>query len=96
MMWNPLRARRERTLRRMAYVFLARPDAQHFAWDICRTARVSSGAVYPALTRMLVDGWVSDGWEDPAPPTGHRRRWYRLTELGRHELTALLDEEAKP
>lgn len=25
-MWNPFRARRERALRRMALVFLARPD----------------------------------------------------------------------
>lgn len=91
MNWNPLRRRRERALRRIGEVFLAHPDAQHFGWDTSRAAEVSSGAMYPVLTRMCIDGWLSDGWAD-APPGRPRRRWYRLTPLGQRELTALLWE----
>ncbi|WP_280319971.1 PadR family transcriptional regulator [Nocardia wallacei] len=94
MIRNPLRARRDRAQRRLAEVFLARPDACHFGWDTARAARISSGVLYPLLARMEVDGWLESGWEDPAPVDRPARRWYRLTELGRLELSALLSEEA--
>lgn len=94
-MWNPFRARRERALRRMASVLLARPDGEHYGFDTMQAAGISSGAMYPLLTRMVLDGWLEDGWEYPDPQDRPRRRWYRLTELGRLELSALVDEEVK-
>lgn len=93
--WNPLRARRGRALRRMAAVFLDRPDGQHFGFDTARAARVSSGVMYPLLTLMEVDGWLESGWESPPPEGRPPRRWYRLTELGRLDCSALLGEEAR-
>lgn len=95
MIRNPLRARRDRALRRMAAVFLADPDSRHFGFDTSRAARISSGSMYPLLARLEVDGWLESGWEDPAPVDRPARRWYRLTELGRLELSALLSEEER-
>lgn len=88
MSWNPFRARRERATRRLAAVLLEHPDDQHFGWPLFRSARIPAGGGYPILTRMLVAGWLIDGWEeDPGdrPP----RRYYKLTELGRLELGML-------
>jgi PadR family transcriptional regulator PadR len=44
------------------------------------------------LQRMQADGWLSDGWEDPAESDGQRpaRRYYELTDKGRLELGALI------
>jgi DNA-binding PadR family transcriptional regulator len=42
------------------------------------------------LTRFELRGWVISGWEDPEPEDRPARRWYRLTELGKRELTALV------
>ena len=94
MSWSPFRARRERTLRRLASAMLALPDGKHFVWPMIRDAGISSGTIYPTLARLEVDGWVVSGWQDPAPEGRPRRRWYQLTELGRRELAALLRTEA--
>lgn len=52
-----------------------------------------SGVLYPILDRLLTDGWVTDGWEDPDPNARRhaRRRYYELTDLGKLELGALVD-----
>ena len=44
------------------------------------------------LTRMLNEGWVEDGWEDPNTIREKRppRRYYELTDKGRLELGAVL------
>lgn len=89
MIWNPLRARRERDTRRIAAVFLALPDDEHFGWDLSRRAGVGSGSMYLIVGRMFMDGWLSDGWEDQ-PANRPPRRYYTLTILGQNEMTALL------
>ena len=50
--------------------------------------------LYPILHRMLDEGWLADGWEDPAQLGGKRppRRYYELTDEGKVELGALLQE----
>lgn len=55
---------------------------------------VRSGVLYPMLTRMLDEGWVQDGWEDPATIRDKRppRRYYELTDKGRKELGAVLQQ----
>jgi PadR family transcriptional regulator PadR len=88
-MWNPLRARRERDTRRIAAVFLALPDDHHYGWDLSRKAGVNSGSMYPILTRMVADCWLRDGWDD-LPEDQPQRRYYSITVLGQHEMTALL------
>jgi PadR family transcriptional regulator PadR len=52
--------------------------------------RVEEGALYPALQRMLLKGWVSAEWG--MSETNRKVRFYRLTPAGRKELdTALSD-----
>ena len=48
--------------------------------------RVEEGSLYPALQRMLINGWVTAKWGTTA---GNRRaRYYRLTAAGRKQLEA--------
>jgi PadR family transcriptional regulator PadR len=46
--------------------------------------RVEEGALYPALQRMLLKGWVTSEWG--ISETNRRVRFYRLTPAGRKEL----------
>ncbi len=46
--------------------------------------RVEEGSLYPALQRLLVNGWVAATW---GRTDGNRRaRYYRLTTGGRRQL----------
>jgi PadR family transcriptional regulator PadR len=68
------------------------PFGEHYGYELSRTAHVRSGAMYPALRRMLEDGWLTDDWEDPAETDGRPpRRYYVLTDKGRREMGAALD-----
>jgi PadR family transcriptional regulator PadR len=52
--------------------------------------QVEEGSLYPALQRMLLKGWVKAQWGVTA---GNRRaRYYRLTALGRKQLTVELSK----
>jgi PadR family transcriptional regulator, regulatory protein PadR len=45
---------------------------------------IEEGSLYPALQRMLVQGWVTADWGTTA---GNRRaRYYQLTRAGRKQL----------
>ena len=49
---------------------------------------VEEGSLYPALQRLLVNGWVSAEWGTTA---GNRRaRYYEITRAGRRQLDAEL------
>ena len=52
--------------------------------------RVEEGALYPALQRLLLKGWVSAEWG--TSETNRRVRFYRLTPEGRKELESALTE----
>jgi PadR family transcriptional regulator PadR len=82
--------RRTRQLAEVAAVLLADPDSRHWGYDLSRKSGVRSGVLYPMLTRMLDEGWLTDGWEDRAQIAEKRppRRYYELTDLGRRELAA--------
>jgi transcriptional regulator len=46
--------------------------------------QVEEGSLYPALQRMLINGWVIAKWGTTA---GNRRaRYYQLTAAGRRQL----------
>jgi transcriptional regulator len=47
--------------------------------------RVEEGSLYPALQRMLIEGWVSAEWGTSA--RNRRVRVYTLTPAGRKQLT---------
>jgi DNA-binding PadR family transcriptional regulator len=57
---------------------------------------VEPGTLYRALRRMLADGWVSETARRPAADVDdERRRYYRLTPLGRRVATAEADRLAR-
>jgi PadR family transcriptional regulator, regulatory protein PadR len=45
---------------------------------------VEEGSLYPALQRLLLQGWVSAEWK--VTETNRRARFYRLTAAGRKQL----------
>ena len=48
------------------------------------------GSLYPALQRILFEGWVSASWG--TSETGRRVRFYKLTPAGVRQLKLELDE----
>ncbi len=46
--------------------------------------RVEEGSLYPALQRLLVEGWVKAEWG--RTEENRRARYYRLTPAGRKQL----------
>jgi PadR family transcriptional regulator, regulatory protein PadR len=52
--------------------------------------QVEEGSLYPALQRMLIKGWVRAEWG--VSENNRRARYYRLTPLGRKQLTAELEQ----
>jgi PadR family transcriptional regulator PadR len=75
----------------VALALLDAPDDRHWGYELSQTSGIRSGVLYPMLRRMLDDGWLADGWENPAELTGKRppRRYYTVTEKGWLELGAL-------
>ncbi len=51
--------------------------------------RVEEGALYPALQKMLLKGWVTGEWG--TSETNRKVRFYRLTAAGRRQLDAALE-----
>ena len=47
--------------------------------------RVGEGSLYPALQRLLVEGWVTAAWS--TSDTGRKVRAYQITPAGRKHLT---------
>ena len=72
----------------MALTLSQDPCGRHWGYDLSRRAGVRSGVLYPILDRMLAEGWLEDGWEKPEEIEGGRprRRYYKLTDHGRHEI----------
>src|SRR5262245_36280340 len=69
------------------------PGATHghaIAKHIQRTSeellQVETGALYPALDRLEAKGWITASWA--LSDKGKRARFYRLTSLGRKQLTS--------
>lgn len=48
--------------------------------------QLETGSLYPALHRLEAKGWIAASWE--LSNKGKRARFYRLTPLGRRQLTA--------
>jgi len=69
-------------------------NAKHWGYQLSKQSGVRSGVMYPLLSRMLDQGWLEDGWEEADPRQKKRppRRYYTLTNQGRIELGAVLNE----
>jgi len=60
--------------------------AQHIKLTSQDELQVEEGSLYPALQRILLEGWATAEWV-PAGPK-RRARVYRLTPIGRKQLAA--------
>jgi PadR family transcriptional regulator PadR len=58
--------------------------ARHIEQTSGDRLRIEEGSLYPALQRLLVQGWVTSRWEKSA--TSRRARFYELTDAGRRQL----------
>ena len=58
--------------------------AQHIARLSKDVLQVEKGSLYPALERLLRNGWVTSKWAQS--PTGRRARYYSITASGRRAL----------
>jgi PadR family transcriptional regulator PadR len=58
--------------------------AQHIQQASQDVLRVEEGALYPALHRLEVRGWLKAEWG--TSDNNRRAKFYRLTALGRREL----------
>jgi PadR family transcriptional regulator, regulatory protein PadR len=78
----------------VAIALLDDPTGRHWGYQLSKRSGVRSGVLYPMLTRMLDEGWLTDGWEDPTtiPEKRPPRRYYELTDHGRLELGAVLQQ----
>ena len=70
---------------------LAGPTHGHaIAKHIQRTSeemlQVETGSLYPGLHRLEAKGWIAASWK--LSDKGKRARYYRLTPLGRKQLTS--------
>jgi PadR family transcriptional regulator PadR len=52
--------------------------------------RVEEGSLYPALQRMLIQGWVEAKWGVTAE--NRRARYYQLTAAGRKQMEVEVSE----
>jgi PadR family transcriptional regulator, regulatory protein PadR len=51
---------------------------------------VEEGSLYPALQKLLINGWVKAGWV--TSDTGRQVREYKITAAGKKQLAAELTE----
>lgn len=77
----------------VAQALLRDPDGTHYGWDLRTSSRQRSATVYRVLSRMLAEGWLDDGWEDPASTGGRPpRRYYRITDEGLAQLRGITSD----
>src|SRR5260370_23475641 len=60
--------------------------AKHIQKTSEELLQVETGSLYPALHRLEARGWIAASWE--RSDKGKRARYYRLTRLGRKQLSA--------
>ncbi|GAB3077521.1 hypothetical protein GCM10027053_47480 [Intrasporangium mesophilum] len=76
---------------KVAFALMTAPDERHWGYELMTTSGVRAGAMYPMLAKLLKQGWIADGWEDPAETRGRPpRRYYVLTKEGQQQLGAVL------
>ncbi len=64
--------------------------AQRIKQNSSDVLQVGEGSLYPALQRLLLQGWVTAEWG--TSETNRRARFYGLTKDGRRQLARETDE----
>ncbi len=81
------------------YILLALAGGERHGYEIMKQVKQDShdqvkmgtGTLYGSLKRMLADGQIEEAHDRPNPtPDDERRRYYRLTALGREAFAAEL------
>jgi DNA-binding PadR family transcriptional regulator len=81
------------------YILLALAGGDKHGYEIMKqvkqdsrgTVRMGTGTLYGSIKRMLAGGLIEEAGERPAPAIAdERRRYYRLTTLGRRAFDAEL------
>ena len=67
--------------------------AQRIGQDSNDLLRAEEGSLYPALQRLLIEGWVSAEWGMSA--RNRRVRVYTLTASGREQLTREIERVSR-
>ena len=60
--------------------------AQHIHRVSHDALRIGEGSLYPALQRLLLNGWAEAEWG--ISETNRKARYYRITPAGRRQLAA--------
>jgi transcriptional regulator len=60
--------------------------AKHIQRTSEELLQIETGSLYPALHRLEGRGWIAASWE--TSDKGKRAKYYRLTPLGRKQLSA--------
>lgn len=58
--------------------------AQHLRQVSKGVLQIEEGSLYPALQRVLANGWAKAEWRET--PTRRRARYYTITAAGRRQL----------
>lgn len=58
--------------------------AQHMRQVSKEVIQIEEGSLYPALQRVLANGWAKADWRET--PTKRRARYYTITAAGRRQL----------
>ncbi len=60
--------------------------ARYIEETTCDAFPIEDGSLYPALYRLEAGGFIKSEWEKISAGPGPRRRIYRLTRKGKHDL----------
>lgn len=91
---NPLTQLRRGVLEFCVLALLRREEV--YGFDLVRRLSdvdglvTSEGTIYPLLSRLRRDGWVSTTWRESE--SGPPRRYYAITTTGRHALAGFSSE----
>lgn len=86
--------RMTRHLVRVAMALMDQPRARHWGYELFKRSGVRPGALYPMLTRLLDESWLTAHWEDDRAANEEKRpprRYYQLTDKGREKLGAVVE-----
>lgn len=58
-------------------------------WEI---VAAKENTIYPLLRRLTKEQFLESYWQDREPSSGTRRKYYRITELGREYLASMMTQ----
>lgn len=75
-------------------VFREEPKKKRRGLEIMKATQMGTGSFYPVLARLEEAGWIESGWDAPRKGDRKVRRWYKITDEGQIEASAVIHEIA--